>query len=251
MRFECKISVVVLLLCTLAAAQGTPPSDPTEQKLQPRQIASVGTPPQAPQPRMEQMKQLIKTQVRRALDGKPYPALQDWQPLTGRQKFDYFLHSTYASRTFVNAGVDVIANRVKGHDRNPEYETGIMGLGQHYGIELATDETDVFFKYFLFPTLLRQDPRYFRNPELPFFKRALYSMTRVIITRTDRGGETFNSSSILGAMSSRALSDLYVPGQRQGLQPLTGCVSFNLLRDAGMNLVHEFWPDFRRKFLHR
>jgi hypothetical protein len=251
MRFEFKWIVLVVLLCSFAAAQGPPPDFAGQQPSTHSVAALVGTPPQAPVPRLEQMKNLIKTQVRRAIDGKPYPALQNWQPLTEREKFDYFLRSTYASRTFVNAGVDVIANRVKGHDRNPEYETGLMGLGQHYGIELATDETDVFFKHFFFPAILRQDPRYFRNPELPFFKRALYSMSRVIITRTDAGGETFNSSSILGAAASRVLGDLYVPGQRQGLHPLIGCVSYNLVRDAGMNLVHEFWPDFRRKFLHR
>jgi len=249
MRFGFMTILVVVLLWCFAPAQGTPPRELAQDT---QQLATVaGTPPEAPKPRLTQMKHLIKTQVRRALDGKPYPALQDWKPLTERQKFDYFLHSTYASRTFVNAGVDVIANRVKGRDRNPEYETGLMGLGQHYGIQLATDETDVFFKRFLFPALLHQDPRYFRNPELPFFKRALYSMTRVVMTQTDKGSETFNSSSILGALSSRALGDLYVPGQRQGLHPLTGCISYNLLRDAGMNLVHEFWPDFRRKFLHR
>jgi len=249
MRFEFKISVVAVLLCGIAAAQGTPPGDPSQPT---RQLtAFTGTPPQAPTPRLQQMKNLIKTQVRRAIDGKPYPALKDWQPLTGREKFDYFLHSTYAPRTFLNAGVDVVADRVKGRNRNPEYETGVRGLGQHYGIELATDETDVFFKRFLFPALLRQDPRYYRNPELPFFKRALYSMSRVVVTRTDSGGQTFNSSSFLGAAASRVLGDLYVPGQRQGMHPLSGCVGFNLLRDAGMNMVHEFWPDVRRKFLHR
>jgi hypothetical protein len=249
MHFGLKTFSAVVLLCGLASAQGTPPHDPWQHS---RQLTTLaGTPPQAPMPRLEQMKNLIKTQVRRAIDGKPYPALREWRPLTEREKFDYFLHSTYAPRTFVNAGVDVIANRVKGHDRNPEYETGLMGLGQHYGIGLATDETDVFFKRFLFPALLHQDPRYFRNPELPFFKRALYSMSRVVITRTDSGGQTFNSSSLLGAAASRVLGDLYVPGSRQGMHPLSGCISYNLLRDAGMNLVHEFWPDFRRKFLHR
>jgi hypothetical protein len=146
--------------------------------------------------------------------------------------------------------VDVVTDRVKGRT-NPEYETGWRGWGQHYGIRLATSETDVFFQRFFFPALLRQDPRYFRNPELPFFKRALYSMSRVIITRTDSGGETFNSSSILGTLTSQALGDLYVPGRQQGMHPLTGCISFNLLRDAGMNLAHEFWPDLRRKILHR
>ena len=36
------------------------------------------------------------------------------------------------------------------------------------------------------------------------------------------------------------------PGDRAALKRL-----LSVLRDAGMNLVHEFWPDVRRKFLHR
>src|SRR5262249_22560030 len=179
-----------------------------------------------------------------------YPTCNEWEPLTARQKFDFFLHSAYAPSTFLNAGVDVVADRVKGR-QNPEYETGMLGWGQHYGIELSTTETDVFFQRFLFPALLKQDPRYFRNPELPFFRRSLYSMSRVVITRSDSGGGAFNASRILGSAASRALSDLYVPGQPQGLKPISDTVGFRLLRDAGMNLVHEFWPDVRRKLLHR
>ncbi|MGC2695075.1 MAG: hypothetical protein WA738_04720 [Candidatus Angelobacter sp.] len=230
-------------------AQGTPPSDPDQTAL--LMVPVSGTPPAASVPRMQQMKNLIKARVRRAIDGNPYPSLQDWIPLTAREKFDVFLHSTYSPRTFLNAGIDVVANHIKRRDRNVEYETGFRGWGQHYGTELGTSESDIFFQKFLLPAILKQDPRYYRNPDLPFVKRALYSMSRVLITRTDSGGQAFNSSKILGAMASRALSDLYVPGQRQGLHPLTGCVSFNLLRDAGMNMVHEFWPDFRHKFLHR
>ena len=148
-------------------------------------------------------------------------------------------------------GVDVNGHRAKGRHLNREYETGFRGVGQRYGINLATNETDVFFQRFLFPTVLKQDPRYFRNPDLPFFQRALYAMSRVLITRTDSGGQTFNSSRILSIAASRAVSDLYVPGERQGMHPIAGCVSFTLLRDAGENLLHEFWPDVRRKFLHR
>ena len=58
---------------------------------------------------------------------------------------------------------------------------------------------------------------------------------------------TFNGSKILGGAASQALSDLYVPGQAQGLHPVIGRVVFNLARDAGFNLVHEFWPDVRKK----
>jgi len=116
---------------------------------------------------MQQMKNMIKLQVNRAIDGKQYPSVADWKPLTARQKFDVFLHSTYSPRTFFNIALDEAADRAKGKHLNREYETGFRGVGQRYGVSLATNETDVFFQRFLFPTLLKQDPRYFRNPDLP------------------------------------------------------------------------------------
>ena len=204
----------------------------------------------APTP-LQHMKYMVRQQVNRAIDGNPYPSISEWKPLTARQKFDVFLRSTYSPRTFANAAIDEAADRAKGKHLNREYETGFRGQGQAYGINLATNETDIFFQRFLFPTLLKQDPRYFRNPDLPVFQRALYAMSRVLITRTDSGSETLNSSRILSIAASRAVAGLYVPGERQGMNPIGACVSFTLLRDAGMNLALEFWPDVRRKFLHR
>jgi hypothetical protein len=241
--------LIVIFAGGLAFAQAPPVDEATESS---SVVMAVAEAPLLPQPtRLQQMKNMIKLQVNRAIDGKAYQSVSEWQPLSARQKFDVFLHSTYAPRTFANAAIDEAADRAKGRHLNREYETGFSGVGQAYGINLATTETDVFFQRFLFPTLLRQDPRYFRNPDLPFFRRALYAMSRVLITRTDGGGQTFNSSRIMSIAASRAVSDLYVPGERQGMHPVATCVSFTLLRDAGMNLVHEFWPDVRRKFLHR
>jgi len=242
------IGLVVIFIGALASAQA--PADVTESSSS-TAVAMAEVPLVPPTARFQQMKEMIKLQLNRAIDGKPYPSLNEWQPLTARQKFDVFLHSTYSPRTFANVAIDEAADRAPGHHLNQEYETGIRGVGQRYGINLATTETDVFFQRFLFPTLLKQDPRYFRNPDLPFLQRALYAMSRVLITRTDNGGQAFNSSRILGLAASRAVADLYVPGERQGMHPIAGCISFTLLRDAGENLLHEFWPDVRRKFLHR
>ncbi|HEY4678196.1 MAG TPA: hypothetical protein VIJ01_13595 [Candidatus Angelobacter sp.] len=246
MRF---IHLILVLLFTGALGSAeTPRVDATEAA----SVMALAEAPLLPPPtRVQQMKYMVKQQVNRAIDGKPYPSLNEWKPLTARQKFDVFLHSTYSPRTFANAAIDEAADRAKGKHLNREYETGFRGAGQAYGVNLATNETDVFFQRFLFPTVLKQDPRYFRNPDLPFFQRALYAMSRVLITRTDSGGQTFNSSRILSIAASRAVADLYVPGERQGMHPVAASVSFTLLRDAGMNLAHEFWPDVRRKFLHR
>jgi hypothetical protein len=241
-------SLVLILTCGIASAQALA-TDVTDSSSSVMAMAEAPLVPQST--RVQQMKSMIRLQMNRAIDGKAYPSLTEWKPLTARQKFDVFVHSTYSPRTFANAAIDEAADWAEGNHLNREYETGFRGVGQRYGINLATNETDVFFQRFLFPTLLKQDPRYFRNPDLPLFQRALYAMSRVLVTRTDSGGQTFNSSRILSIAAARVVANVYVPGERQGMGPLAGCVSFTLLRDAGMNLAHEFWPDLRRKFLHR
>src|ERR1700731_482841 len=211
---------VLILTCALAMAQA-PPLDPSIESSSLESssesssnvtLALADAPLFAlPISRMQQMKNMIKLQVNRAIDGKQYPSVADWKPLTARQKFDVFLHSTYSPRTFFNIALDEAADRAKGKHLNREYETGFRGVGQRYGVSLATNETDVFFQRFLFPTLLKQDPRYFRNPDLPFFQRALYAMSRVLITRTDSGGQNFNFFRILSGAASPAGADLFVP----------------------------------------
>ena len=253
MRFFRSFSLFVFF-SSLALAQGSPPMDPSHAvPAQPQEVSSAheeGSPPPAPQSSpIRQMTALIRKQINKAIDGKPYPSLENWSPLTTQEKFHRFLGHTYAGRTFANAAVDAFKCSMR--KSNPEYERGLMGYGQHYGVYLGVSETEIFFEQFLVPSVLKQDPRYFRNPRLPFFKRAAYSLSRVFITRADDGRETFNASRILGGAASQSLADLYVPGQRQGMSPVLNRVAFDLVRDAGFNLMHEFWPDLRRKFLHR
>jgi hypothetical protein len=198
---------------------------------------------------LQRIKGMMKQEIKRTIDGRPYPSLQNWTPMTPQEKFDRFLNHTYSGRTFASAGIDALKDDIR--NSNHEYERGFRGLGQRYGVELGISETGVFFEQFLVPAVLKQDPRYFRNPELPFAKRTWYSLTRVLVTHADDGSQTFNASRIVGGAISQALGDLYVPGQRQGLSPIADRITFDLFRDAGLNLMHEFWPDLRRKFLHR
>ncbi|HEY6350552.1 MAG TPA: hypothetical protein VI636_14185 [Candidatus Angelobacter sp.] len=238
---------------TLAIAQGTPPPDPAKpvQTQQVNAAAEQGSPPGAPDnSSFHRMTLMVKKRINKAIDGKYCPDLKNWRPLTTREKFEVFRQHLYSPLTFASAGIDALKDSSI-RKRNPEYERGLMGFGQEAGVYLGVSETEVFFGQFLMPTLLKQDNRYFRNPELPFFKRTLYSMSRVVITRSDKGNQTFNAAPMLGEAASQALSDLYVPGQRQGLRPILGTLGFNLVRDAGFNLLHEFWPDLRHKILHR
>jgi len=249
------LGCISICICwSLALAQGTPPMDSSqlaESQPHPGETTAQGSPPSTfPHSAIHQMNLMIRRQFNKAIYGKPYPNLENWHPLTTREKFDQFLVRTYSPGTFAAAAVDGLkCSTIK--KTNPEYERGMAGFGQHYGVYLGVSETQVFFERFLVPSVLKQDPRYFRDPRLPFFRRALYSISRVLVTRADNGHQTFNASRIVGGAASQALADLYVPGERQGLSPVLNRITFDLIRDAGFNLVHEFWPDLRRKLLHR
>jgi hypothetical protein len=246
MRTFFTFAICMLVPC-LAICQGTPPIDPDQIAAGPQSVE--GTPPLSPAPGpLKQISKEMKKELERTIL-RTYPTREEWAPLTPGQKFQVFVHHTYAPQTFASAAVDSIRYKIAGDD--PHYEHGFPGFAQHYAVELATSESDVFFERFLVPTLLRQDPRYFRAPSLPFFKRVLYSMTRVVITRADDGSDTFNYSRVMGGAASQALSDIYVPGQKQGLQPIGNRVIFDMARDAGFNLLHEFWPDVRHKLFRR
>lgn len=247
------LAAVVVLLCSAPVlAQGIPAVD-TQEMVQIHLPDSSARGPSVGAfgfMRPQQVKSLVKQQLKKAIDGRPYPLLENWHPLTAGEKFHVFVAHTYSPNTFLGAGIDALKFSTI-RKQNSEYEHSFMGFGQRWGINLATGETNVFFESFLMPTLLKQDPRYFRNPGLPFSRRALYSISRVFITHADSGRQTFNASKILGGAASQAIADLYVPGERQGLHPILGRVTFNLIRDAGLNMVHEFWPDIHRGLMHR
>jgi len=257
MRFAGSI-LVVMCACGLLCAQGSTLASQTSSSQITHSMAMIGSLPDAPEPNsselapMQKMKGMIKTQVNHAIDSNGCPSVYEWRPLTTQEKFGVFVRSTYSPYTFINAAVSQATDPLVGtHLREDGYESGFRGIAQRYGIELSTNETDVFFQRFLFPTLLKQDPRYFRNPDLPVPSRILYSVSRVLITRNDDGRDALNVSRVLGGGASRAVADLYVPGERQGIGAIASSVGINMLQDAGMNLLREFWPDLRQKFLHR
>jgi len=102
----------------------------------------------------------------------------------------------------------------------------------------------------VFPTLLHQDPRYFRRREGTGRSRLAYAMSRLFITRGDSGKNQFNFSEIAGAGTSLAISNAYYPDSRT--------VGNNLSRygvqlgfDAASNVLKEFWPDLKRKLPQR
>jgi hypothetical protein len=172
-------------------------------------------------------------------------ASDPYEPMTKSQKRDYWLRQTYAPATFGSAAFDTAFTAATGGFR---FCCGAEAWGKQYAAMLANKEARIFFGRFLFPTLLKQDPRYFPKREGSVMSRAWYAATRVVVTRNDQGRSTVNTSEFLSVAFSKALCNAYYP-ERDRTWPKTAARIYGTLQsDAVDNLLTEFGPDIKRIF---
>ncbi len=171
-------------------------------------------------------------------------------PLTVRQKFVLFVKESADPFTFAGAALGAAISFADNDD--PKYGQGMKAYGERFGAAVADIATQNFFGDFVLASLLHEDPRYFRmGSEHRFLSRVGYSLSRIMVTRTDRGGERFNYSGVLGMVMGIGLSDAYYPAKSVNAPEFGSRVVTSLLSAAMGNLLPEFWPDVQRKVLHR
>jgi hypothetical protein len=148
------------------------------------------------------------------------------------------------------AGAAVSAGIAQASDPYPEWGDGGEGYAKRFGAAVADEASGHIFKGFLFPALLRTDPRYFRKATGGAGARIGYAATRVFVTRTDSGHRTFNASEFLGAASSAALSTVYYPRSGSSTNDAISRAGLGIASDMGWNVFKEFWPDIKHKLFH-
>jgi hypothetical protein len=119
---------------------------------------------------------------------------------------------------------------------------GQPSLTALYKGALIQKESSAFFGKYLYPSLLKQDPRYYPSNSRGFLGRATYAASRIFITRNDAGERTLNTSYFLGMLTSVAIATAYRPYWRRS----TSGTFKTIGSDAGVNLFHEFGPDIRQ-----
>jgi hypothetical protein len=96
------------------------------------------------------------------------------------------------------------------------------------------------------PTILREDPRYYRKGTGSGLYRFRYALTRIFVTHTDDGGVRFNLSEILGNSFAVGISNLYYT-QNRDVEENVEKLGIQLATDSISNVLKEFWPDLKRK----
>jgi hypothetical protein len=209
-----------------------------------------GTLPQAPsQSKSEQEKEAQKKeQSERTFGIVPRFGTTDRMdapPLTTGEKFHLFAKTTFDPVTVIiaaaQAGVSQADNQFAG------YGQGAEGYGKRFGAAFGDQLSAGFFSNFLYPTIFKQDPRYFRRGHGGFGRRFVYSLLQQVVCHTDGGGRAFNASSVLGAFTSGGLSNIYYPADDRGFKLTMGRSGLAIAYASAGGLFSEFWPDIQRK----
>jgi hypothetical protein len=165
-----------------------------------------------------------------------------YSPLNSRDRLHAFLRHTCSPSALADTVLD--AGRDQIHNDWPGYRHGFQGFGKRYGAVLADRTVNSFFGTFLLPSLLHEDPRYFRlGPQSSIWHRMGYALTRVGIARDASGRDTFNNSLLLSTILSNSLANAYYPRQQRGLTETINRTETSLLGHVQSNLSREFLPD--------
>ncbi len=171
-----------------------------------------------------------------------------FHPLTSKQKMTIAVKDSFDYPVYVLSGV--FAGLAQLNNTDPSFGQGIKGFAKRYGASYGDQLIGNMLTEGIMPSLLHEDPRYFRRGTGPAGSRLKYALTRIFVTRTDSGGSRFNCSEVCGNAMATAISNAYHPDGRNvgdniqhwGTQLGTDMIS---------NVLKEFWPDIKRKIHNR
>lgn len=184
-----------------------------------------------------------------ALAAFPFPALgQAVEPMDVTDKLYLHVKRTFGPMALVS---DAAYAAVLQKANAPlEWKQGGEAYAKRLGSMVAWSGIHNALAFGLDSTL-HQDPRYFRSAGTGFWRRSAHALRGTILTRTDSGGETLSTWRLGSDYGSAFLSNMWYPARlntvRLGFIQGSVTMGFEL---AG-NLATEFWPDVKRKVLHR
>jgi hypothetical protein len=172
------------------------------------------------------------------------PSLQNYEPLTAGKKFKLATLDSFDRGTVTLAALSGGLGQLTNANRS--FGQGAAGFGRYFGAAYGDLVIGDYMTEAVFPTLLHQDPRYFRRGTGSGWSRLGYAMGQVFWTHRDSGGTQFNYSEVIGNSTAVAISNAYYANNRTA-GDATSKLGMQLGIDMAANVLKEFWPDLERK----
>jgi hypothetical protein len=171
-----------------------------------------------------------------------------FQPISTKRKFTIAYKDSFDWPVYLTSGA--FASLYQLEDQNPSFGQGLKGYAKRYAGAYGDQAIGNMMTEAIFPSLLREDPRYFRRGEGGKWSRMGYAMSRIFVTRTDAGRSRVNLSELVGNSATVAISNAYYPDTRT-VSDNTQKLGVQLATDMFSNVLKEFWPDIKRKLVRK
>src|SRR5580704_14186428 len=176
------------------------------------------------------------------------PSLQNYKPLTTREKFKVASEDSWDRGTLALAVVFAADGQLTNGNR--AFGQGVEGFSKYFCAFYADWVIGNYMTEGVYPTLLHQDPRYFRRGTGSGLSRLGYAMAQIFWTHKDSGGTQFNYSEVIGNSTAVAISQAYYPDNRT-VSDAVSKLGTQLGVDMASNILKEFWPDVSKKLARK
>jgi len=175
-------------------------------------------------------------------------SLANYQQISPREKFRLAKQDSFDRGTILLAAA--FAGEGQLTNSNKSFGQGAAGYGRYFGTSFGDFVIGNYMTEAIYPTILHQDPRYFRRGTGTTWSRLGYAIGQTFWTHADSGRMQFNYSEILGNSTAVAISNAYYRDNRDAADALTK-LGTQVAVDMAANVLKEFSSDINRKFFHK
>jgi hypothetical protein len=234
-------------------APPTPPTPPAQDPVTPAQPSPQNPPPAKPEPQKKDKKEKKKSDKNDDTSHifgvlpnyTSVGAGKEFLPLSTKATFVMTAQGAFDKVVFpftaVTAGIAHL------EDQSSSYGRGWEGYAKRYVTSFADNTIATFMTTAIFPTVLRQDPRYFVRGHGGGWSRTGYALSRTTVTLSRTGHKQVNYSDIFGNGAAAMVMNTYHPVEDRTVAATLNRWGMQMLFDGLTNVLKEFWPDIHRK----
>ena len=178
-----------------------------------------------------------------SVGAKPHPP--GW-----KYNFTVATHQAFDYSSFIFLGITSLS--AEGINSHPVLGKGVGGAWA-YTWRGFLDKTDGnYLAGWFLPSLLHEDTRYYpMGSGHPIVVRALYVMSRQVVTRTYSEHDTPNFSGLGGKVLAQLVSRQYYPTGATSFGVLATKFAYGAMRDISFTSIREFYPDIAAHYVRK
>jgi hypothetical protein len=135
-------------------------------------------------------------------------------------------------------------------NQNPSFGQETGGFSKRFVTGFTDQALGNIMTEGLFPSMLHEDPRYYRRGTGSTWSRTAYAFSRLLVTPTDSGARRFNYSEWAGNATATAISNAYYTDGRT-VRANIGKLGVQIGLDGLGLVLKEFWPDVKQGLFER